>query len=404
MVDRIRYTLFVLALMIAMVVGSGCGVDTAALAGSAAGVSAAVEENTGDQDAGNAENAGNAQAAPDARDGAEGSLADDAQGAGGESGLKYDYSEFLSSVPEWTGEPYCEINGNKPDFARDEIWTSTQESLDPLDSLGRCGTANSCIGVDGMPDKPRGNISEIHPSGWHSDKYDNVEGGNLYNRCHLIAHKLSGDDAVARNLITGTSYMNRQGMLPFEDQIEEYVKSTRNHVMYRVTPCFAGDELVARGVHMQAISVEDNGEGLAFNVYCFNVQPGIEIDYLTGDNRPASSGGQAKESGKTDDSARTEENTQKAGNPDNSGSAENDKSTGNSGNSGSAQADESTGNSGNSGNAETHTYVLNTNTKKFHCEKCNSVNQMKDKNKKVIEATRDEVIAMGYDPCGNCHP
>ena len=140
---------------------------------------------------------------------------------------KYDSTEFLKPLNKWSGQPYCEINGNKPDFSEDEIWTSTQESLDPLDALGRCGTANSCIGVDGMPTEPRGNISEIHPTGWHTDSYDNVEGGKLYNRCHLIGHKLSGDDAIARNLITGTSYMNRQGTLPFEDEIYEYVKHNK---------------------------------------------------------------------------------------------------------------------------------------------------------------------------------
>jgi DNA-entry nuclease len=270
---------------------------------------------------------------------------------------------FLAAIPDWSGEPYCEVNGNVPDFAEEEIWTSTQESLDPLDGLGRCGTANSCIGLDGMPDKPRGSISEIHPTGWHTDTYDNVEGGNLYNRCHLIAHKLSGDDAVARNLITGTSYMNRKGMLPFEDRIEEYVKSTGNHVMYRVTPIFKGEELVARGVHMMAVSVEDKGEGLAFNVFCYNVQPGIEIDYATGDNKPA-------------------ENM-----PPEAGSSE-------------AQADEEAG----AEEPEVREYVLNINTKKFHYPECDSVKLMKDKNKEFAEATRDEVMARGFDPCGNCHP
>ena len=289
------------------------------------------------------------------------------EGEGTQEGILYDSSGFLESIPEWDGQqPYCEVNYNVPDI--EEIWTVTQESLDPLDSLGRCGTANSCIGLDGMPDKPRGNISEIHPTGWHSDTYDFVEGGNLYNRCHLIAHKLSGDDAVDRNLITGTSYMNRKGMLPFEDMIEEYVKSTGNHVMYRVTPCFAGEELVARGVHMQAVSVEDNGQGLSFNVFCYNVEPGIEIDYATGDNRPAGDAADADGQAGTQEQAapETSDQTEPAG--------------------------------------PVNTYVLNTNTRKFHYESCKSVRQMKDKNKRIVEATREEIIAQGYDPCGNCHP
>ena len=161
--------------------------------------------------------------------------------------IKYDSSEFLASVPEWNGQPYCEINGNVPEFREDEIWKTTQESLDPLDSLGRCGTANSCIGLDGMPDHERGDISDVHPTGWHKGSYAFIEGGSLYNRSHLIAYSLSGDEAIDRNLITGTSYMNRDGMNPFEISIAEYVRNTGNHVMYRVEPCFMGDELVARG-------------------------------------------------------------------------------------------------------------------------------------------------------------
>lgn len=350
---RILSLVMTVLLIVMAMAFTGCGTDTSKLAGSVSQITneaADISDEAADDRNGTA-------------DGEEAAQHDDSSNdATGE--LKYDDTDFLSTIEPWDGQPYCEINGNVPDI--EEIWATTQESLDPLDSLGRCGTANSCIGTDGMPTEPRGNISEIHPTGWHTDKYDGVEGGNLYNRCHLIAHKLSGDDAVARNLITGTSYMNRQGMLPFEDQIYDYVTSTGNHVMYRVTPCFAGDELIARGVHMQAISVEDQGKGLAFNIFCYNVQPGIEIDYATGDNRLAGDTSKAAE-------AQTENNA--------------------------AAEDSNT-------NEETQktTYVLNTNTKKFHFKSCNSVNQMKDKNKQEIEATRDEVMAMGYDPCGNCHP
>ena len=303
--------------------------------------------------------------------------------------VKYDSTEFLKPLSAWNGQPYCEINGNKPDFTDNEIWTSTQESLDPLDALGRCGTANSCIGTDGMPTGGRGNISEIHPTGWHSDSYEGIEGEKLFNRCHLIGHKLSGDDAIARNLITGTSYMNRQGMLPFEDAIYEYVKSTGNHVMYRVTPCFAGDNLVAHGVHMQAVSVEDKGDGISFNVFCYNVQPGIEIDYATGDNRLAGDTAIRDQSGENNEHAMTEEPL-----PENSGSSAEAQTS-----NGAVSGESQDGN-----NAKAATYVLNMNTRKFHYPDCNSVKQMKDKNKEVVEKTRDEVISMGYDPCGNCHP
>ena len=142
-----------------------------------------------------------------------------------------DAEAFLADIPEWAGYAFCYVNGNKPDFEPDEIWTSTQESLDPLDDLGRCGTANSCIGQGGMPTEPRGDISSVEPTGWHTDTYDFVEGELLFNRCHLIGHQLSGDDAIPRNLITGTSYMNRDGMLQFENAIAAYVKNTGNHVM-----------------------------------------------------------------------------------------------------------------------------------------------------------------------------
>ena len=396
---RLRYLLLVLTLVAAIFAASGCGADSSALAGDVSGVSVTRQS----VDAADAADVQNASAADSASDNKSGNQSDGQAGNSGGNkgdkttgenggktdGTKYDASEFMAIVPEWTGEPFCVINENTPDFDKNEIWTKTQESLDPLDSLGRCGTANSCIGVDGMPTKPRGNISEIHPTGWHTDKYDFVEGGNLYNRCHLIAHKLSGDDAVARNLITGTSYMNRQGMLPFEDQIEEYVKSTGNHVMYRVTPCFVGDELVARGVHMQAVSVEDGGKGLAFNVFCYNVEPGIEIDYKTGDNKLAD-----KTTGQPDDATQS---GVPSGNPLQGGvQSENGLTNG-------AQAEDGQSES-QSTDAATETYVLNTNTGKFHHDWCKSVDQMKDKNKQVVEATRDEVIAKGYDPCKNCNP
>ena len=163
--------------------------------------------------------------------------------------------------------------------------THSSESYSKLDRLGRCRTAFACIGTDIMPTEKRGSIGMVKPSGWHTVRYDNlVEGKYLYNRCHLIAYQLSGENANERNLITGTRYMNTEGMLPFENKVADYVRSTKNHVLYRVAPVFKGTELVARGVQMEAYSVEDRGEGICFNVFVYNVQPGIEIDYASGDS------------------------------------------------------------------------------------------------------------------------
>lgn len=345
---KIRCLALTVLLAVSILIAAGCGVDTSTLAGSANIISADEEQQLSETET-----------------------------ESYSSDLYYDSSEFLADVPAWDGEnPYVEINGNEPSFSAEEIWTSTQESLDALDSLGRCGTANSCIGVDGMPDQPRGNISEVHPTGWHSDTYDFVEGGNLYNRCHLIAHKLSGDDAVPRNLITGTSYMNREGMLPFEDQIEQYVESSGNHVMYRVTPCFAGEELIARGVHMQAVSVEDNGKGLSFNVFCYNVQPGIEIDYLTGDNRLAESAAADQAN------SNAQDQTSEAVNEDGERSADD----------------------------RIVTVVLNTNPdrKRIHIPDTRCAKQIHEENYQEWTGTADELKKFaeenGYVPCGTCHP
>ena len=346
--QRSKYLALIALLILSMLMVSACGIDTSTLAGSAT----IINEDEAQQ-------------------------ASETVAEADSSELLYDASEFLADVPAWDGKsPYVEINGNKPDLAENEIWTRTQEALDELDSLGRCGTANSCIGLDGMPDQPRGDISEVHPSGWHTDKYDFVEGENLYNRCHLIAHKLSGDDAVPRNLITGTSYMNRDGMLPFEDQIEQYVESTGNHVMYRVTPCFVGKELIARGVHMQAISVEDKGEGLSFNVFCYNVQPGLEIDYLTGDNRLADGAptDQAKEDSQDQTSEAVTENS--------------DKSSG----------------------GDIVTVVLNTNKdrRRIHIPGTSCAKQIHTENYEEWTGTAEELKAFaeqyGYVSCGSCEP
>ena len=192
-------------------------------------------------------------------------------------------------VPEFSDEPYVEINGNKPYFTDSDITTDTFEIYSELDSLGRCGIAYANVCTDIMPTEPRGEIGSIKPSGWHSVEYDCVDGKYLYNRCHLIGYQLAGENANEKNLITGTRYLNIDGMLPFENAVDDYVDETDNHVLYRVTPDFEDNNLVADGVQIEAYSVEDNGEGICYNVYCYNAQPGIEIDYKTGSSSLASS-------------------------------------------------------------------------------------------------------------------
>ena len=191
----------------------------------------------------------------------------------------------LSSLPDFTDTPYVTLNDNYPEFLPSEITDSSFENYSELDSLGRCGVAVACIGTDIMPTEERGSIGQIKPTGWHTIKYDIIDGKYLYNRCHLIGYQLTGENANVRNLITGTRYMNVDGMLPFENMVADYIKETDNHVMYRVTPVFEGDNQVASGVQMEAFSVEDNGDGICFNVHVYNCQPGIEIDYTTGESK-----------------------------------------------------------------------------------------------------------------------
>lgn len=188
-------------------------------------------------------------------------------------------------IPEYSGEPYVIINDNIPEFSEEELTETSFEEYSELDELGRCGAAKASVGQDIMPTEKRGNIGQVKPSGWQSVKYDNVDGKSLYNRCHLLGYQLTAENANEKNLITGTRYMNVEGMLPFENMVADYVKETDNHVAYRVTPVFEGDNLVAEGVQMEAYSVEDGGEAVCFHVFVYNVQPGIEIDYATGSSR-----------------------------------------------------------------------------------------------------------------------
>ena len=190
----------------------------------------------------------------------------------------------LSSIPPYSGVAYIELNNNVPLFTEEEITDISFEEYSELDALGRCGVCVASIGQDIMPTEERGRISSVKPTAWHSVQYDNVDGGSLYNRCHLIGFQLTGENANYKNLITGTRYMNIDGMVEFENRVADYVKDTGNHVMYRATPIFDGTNLLASGVTLEAYSVEDEGEGICFYVYCYNVQPDIYIDYATGDS------------------------------------------------------------------------------------------------------------------------
>lgn len=267
----------------------------------------------------------------------------------------------IDEIPEYSGNAYITIANNIPDFSDSELKTESFETYSELDSLGRCGIAYANIGQDLMPTEDRGSIGQVKPSGWHTVKYDCVDGKYLYNRCHLIGFQLTAENANTKNLITGTRYLNVEGMLPFENMVADYIKETGNHVLYRVTPIYEGDNLVASGVQMEAKSVEDNGEGVLFNVYCYNVQPCVSIDYSTGESQLSQNN--------TSPTEPSEENTV----------------------SGNAQATESS-------------YILNTNTKKFHLPGCSGLNQMNEKNKKEFTGTRDELIQQGYEPCKKCNP
>ena len=285
----------------------------------------------------------------------------------------------LREIPAYSGTPYTEVNGNQPYFTEEELTTQSFETYSELDSLGRCGVAYANVGQDLMPTEPRGEIGAVKPTGWHLVKYDNVDGKYLYNRCHLIAYMLAAENANPQNLITGTRYLNVQGMLPFETKVCDYVKNTGNHVLYRVTPIFDGDNLLADGVLMEAYSVEDAGEGISFCVFAYNVQPGIGIDYATGDNWAEGSGTyQSTVASVAEETPAPQPETDTAVQitPESSAPQE----------------------------SQGITYVLNTNTKKFHYPTCSSVDDMKEKNKQIYTGSREEVINMGYVPCKRCNP
>lgn len=199
--------------------------------------------------------------------------------------ISYTTSFDLSSIPKFTDEPYVVLNNNMPNFTEEDFAKDVFEKYSKLDYLGRCGPAFAKVGIETMPTEERGEIGSVKPSGWKTIKYDNVEGKYLYNRCHLIGFQLAGENANKNNLMTCTRYMNTKGMLDFENKVAEYIKETGNHVLYRVTPMYEGNNLLAKGIQMEALSIEDNGEGIKFNVFVYNIQPGIEIDYKTGESR-----------------------------------------------------------------------------------------------------------------------
>lgn len=262
-----------------------------------------------------------------------------------------------NTLPTYQSAPYAALNNNVPEFEDAEHTVESFETYGELDALGRCTEALACIGLDLMPTEDRGSIGQVKPSGWQTIRYDIVDGGYLYNRCHLIGFQLSGENANEQNLITGTRYMNTKGMLPFENMVADYVKETENHVLYRVTPIFEGTELVARGVQIEALSMEDNGAGICFNVYVYNVQPGIVIDYATGHSR-------------LDGTAATAAPTQAP-----------------------------------AGTAAGVIYILNTNTGKFHLPSCSHADSIKEENRLEVKGqTRDQMIQHGYSACGTCKP
>ena len=276
----------------------------------------------------------------------------------------------LSDIPGYSGNPYIVLNNNIPRFSEADFKNTSFETYGELDALGRCGAAYANIGKDIMPTEERGLIGQVKPSGWHTVKYDIVDGKYLYNRCHLIGYQLTAENSNTKNLITGTRYLNIEGMLPFENMVANYIKSTGNHVLYRVTPIFEGDNLVANGVQIEAMSVEDIGKGIMFNVYCYNVQPGIIIEYSTGDSKMEEIADREPET-----VAQTEHSIPNTFN---------------------AQSSDSK-------NTES-TYIINTSTYKFHNPACSSVNQMNDSNKREYTGNRDDIIALGYEPCKRCNP
>ena len=292
----------------------------------------------------------------------------------------------LSDLPEYSDKAFIELNENVPAFTEEEKKsTEAFERYSELDKLGRCGVAFANICQELMPTEERGDIGDVRPSGWHTVKYsDIIEDNYLYNRSHLIAYSLAGENANEKNLITGTRYLNQDTMQIFELKVLDYVRANDNHVLYRVTPFFEGDNLVATGVQMEAWSVEDDGKGVCFNVFCYNVQPGIEIDYATGESKAVI------ELSGTDEAADSANSSTKE-KPEDQSEEGTDTKTTEDANAGSTSFENTT-----------RDYVVNTNSKKIHLPYCSSVDDMKEKNKWECTSTLNELKEKGYDPCGRC--
>ena len=298
----------------------------------------------------------------------------------------------LDAIPAYDGKAYVAVNNNEPFFTDSDMTTTAFENYSDLDSLGRCGVAYANICRDIMPTEERGKIGMIKPSGWHTVKYDVIKDRYLYNRCHLIGYQLAGENANPKNLITGTRYLNVEGMLPFENLVADYVNNTGNHVLYRVTPMFSGSNLVANGVLIEAKSVEDNGGGILFNVYCYNVQPGIGINYENGDSWLDGTTPQ-KQSAQTD-TPQNEGSQSSAG----SGAGETGSSGSTTGSASSGSDSSATENSAaDSSNSETMVHITATG-KKYHRAGCRTLK------KSDTEVTLDEAKSMGLSPCGICNP
>ena len=313
----------------------------------------------------------------------------------------------VETVPDYSGETYVMLENNVPDFEEEDLTTEVFEEYSALDSEGRCGVAYANICQELMPTEERGAIGMVKPSGWHTVKYSGiVEGNYLYNRCHLIGYQLAGENANTKNLITGTRWLNTEGMLPFEDAVADYVHTTGNHVLYRVTPVFEGNDLVASGVQMEAESVEDAGAAIEFNVYIYNVQPGVEIDYTDGGSQEAADPAEEIAAAETEAVRMGEHGTEvyALSNGGSYSGSEAGQSSSDTGSGSDSQALQGTDSSAESTDSNAQTYILNTNTKKFHLPGCKSVAQMAEHNKKEVTETRDQLLAEGYSPCGNCNP
>lgn len=260
-----------------------------------------------------------------------------------------------SEIPDYSGSAVIDVNNNQPSFSESEMLTTGYENYGNLDMLGRATGAIACIGKETMPTSDREDISDVYPTGWVQNKYDFVDGGYLYNRCHLIGFQLTGENANERNLITGTRYMNTSSMLPFENKIADYVETTGRHVMYRVTPVYDGENLLAKGVLIEAKSVEDNGAGICFNKFCYNIEPGVDINYATGENWANGQTTAQELSGQTSVDSGYVSN-----------------------------------------------YVLNVNSKKIHLPGCSSVSNMNPGNKQEVNDTLSNLEAQGYTKCKLC--